>query len=168
MSEVSNNTRASEVLEKRKNILKKIEERENKEKEHEKEVLENLINLILNVFEASDEDTDPNTLPILLVWKVLIMMDEEKKITCSVAFSKKEPCEYYGIRSSETLVNLKNMKKLLDAIRMVDAVETTRKVFDGVYDYFVQTPGYWASQQGTSIIISIMGDCHPESKVIEE
>ena len=48
--------RAQEVLEHRKESLREAEEKRKQKEEREKKEFEEFINLILNVFEASDEE----------------------------------------------------------------------------------------------------------------
>lgn len=152
MSEISNNsTRASKILANRRKVLKELEERKKEEKEKEKAAVENLVNRILDVFEASNKDSESWASEDLLVRKVRIELKEEKNIFCFVVFSKNSA--YYGSSEVKGFGNPEDTKKLIGAMNILNAVETTKNVFNGVYDYFVNVAGYVPLQQENAITI---------------
>ena len=86
--------RAQEVLEHRKEALRELKEKRKQKEEREKKELEEFINLILNVFEASNEE-QKETEEIVLVWEIVIRRIENEdegrsKVVCGVNFSTNE------------------------------------------------------------------------------
>ena len=155
------NKRAQEVLEHRKDALRKIEKRKNKSEEREKEELQEFVNLILNVFDASDEE-QKETEDIVLVWKVNIMRigaESNKRlrsiVSCLVNFCPNEnEGEYY----SKTSVFSSEIKKVASAMKEVEDKEISERIFNKVYDYFSNVPGYKASQTINGFIITMSKD----------
>lgn len=150
MNQMSNKNCVAEVLEKRRETLKKTKEKEKERIIKEEAAFENLIQLILNVFKASDEDS-PLSLGDSLVWKIRLEMDEKLKIQCSVCFFKEGEISYYHPNHHQIM--FEKMANLKSAIKVLEAVEITRESFNRIYDYFIDIPGYTAKQVTSCIKI---------------
>ncbi len=154
--------RAQEVLEHRKESLREAEEKRKQKEEREKKEFEEFINLILNVFEASDEE-QKETEEKVLVWKITIKRiairrleneDEVRsKVHCGVNFN---PNINEGTYYFDSHVFLKDNKKILSAMETVQSIEISVRTFNNVYDYFANVPGYKVEQIGDTITITML------------
>lgn len=141
------NARALAVFENRRRELKKIEERKKQEEEKERAALENFINLILNVFEASNRDAEEKMeQENLLVWGIQLTMREDNKIECLVTF---DLSRYYG----KNFDDMKEKKNLISAMKVLESAEITERIFNQVYDYFIKIAQYEGRQTGNKITI---------------
>ena len=141
--------------------LRIIEERKKEKEEREEKELEEFVNLILNVFEASNEE-QKETEDRVLIWKVIIRRvaidsgnEVRSKVICSINFSPNANEESNYLKKS---VFLENMKKVCNAMEKVEDKEISKVIFDTIYDYFINVSGYKAAQTGDVITITMLKD----------
>lgn len=130
MNERFNCDEEIQVVESRKEALKKRKNRKMEKCEKEIAAANNIVNLVCNVFKASDKSEQGK-----LVWHIrLISYYNPKvkytKIRCYVSFEESMFSTFYGVNDKDTILYSKQYKEVLGAIKIVNAIETTKEIFD--------------------------------------
>lgn len=141
MSETFDCNKEMQVVESRKKALEYSEKREKEKKEKEIAAANNIVNLVCNVFKASDKPEQGK-----LVWHVRLMSyysDKKncRRIRCWVCFTE-DLTEFYGVNDKDDVRYLKQYEEVLGAIKVVNAIETTEDIFNKAINYFKCMPNF--------------------------
>lgn len=131
------NSKAEQIIEERKSLVKNVEDRENIS-------LKNIINLTLSVFKVSNEAAIDNMDTDFLVHQICLTFNKERKtINCSVSFDKigeNKKIEFH--EKSDLFFKIEDRIELI--MKLLNKVKTTEKVFISVCSYFENLDGYYA------------------------
>lgn len=135
------NLKAQQIVQERKKFIKWIEEQSN-------ESLKNLINLILNVFEKSNEIAISEASTDFLVRQLSIIFDKKSQtINSAISFSQSDENEYEDetdnfYEKNEIIKNKEKLSNVICAMQELDEVKTNKEIFETVCSYFENLPGY--------------------------
>lgn len=145
MNEVFDCNREMQVIESRKEALKISKKRKKERNESEIAATNNIVNLVCKIFEESDKSEQEN-----LVWHVRLILadDPEKnyaKIKCKVCFTE-IVTTFYGVNDKRSILYSKKYKRVLSAIKVVNAIETTEYIFNKAISYFTHMTNFKVSR----------------------
>lgn len=136
MNEKLNCNEEIQVVESRKEALKNRKNREKERKEKQITEANNIVNLVCNIFKVSDKSEQGK-----LVWHVRLQAYNKykkncKKVRCFVCFTE-DIAAFYGVSDNGSMLYSKQYKEVLDAIKIVNAIETTEDILEKAISYFI-------------------------------
>lgn len=152
--------REIQVVESRREALKDYKKREKEKKKKKITAANNIVNLVCNIFKASDKSKKGK-----FVWHVDLTLGynprtNQMPIKCKVCFTN-VVTTFYGVNDKRTILYSKQCKKVLGAIKIVNAIETTEDIFNKAIDYFNCMTNFKVSRltcDSTSVNITLKSD----------